>query len=112
MEEEKTKEEEDALFEARLEEVRNKDDEKTAKNRAKREKARLRGMKKKGAGAETGEGEKMEGGFGPNVANGAQKAKFKPNVAAAGQGMVERENGTNAPAVAQEEPGIIIHDED
>lgn len=112
MEEDKVKEVEDAAFEAKQKELRNEDDEKTAKNRAKREKARLRAMKKKGAAASpapTKEDEQAQAGA---------NMKWKPNLQVKAPTDSHANDGHRADGDAAEsthnpeEIGIIIHDED
>lgn len=109
MDEETERERADAEFEARQEGVKSRDDEKTAKNRAKREKARMRQVKKKG-GAAGGAAVDAGAAEGDKMGEGVQKAKFKPNVPASGN---EKE-GANVESEVQnpEELGIVIHDED
>ncbi|KAJ9620118.1 hypothetical protein H2203_007882 [Taxawa tesnikishii (nom. ined.)] len=111
MEEEKTKEEADEKYEAGVEERKKKDAEKTDKNRAKREKAKARAMKKKGA--KGGEGMDVDGAI-----DAEGKVKLKANVTndanGAANGKVEGgKDGEGAGAAENpDEIGIVIHDED
>lgn len=109
MDEEKEKEEQDAIFEAEREEKLKKDQEKTGKNRARREKAKMRQAKTK-----QGTGNGYEGMGVDGKVN--EKAKLKPNVPASATnggsvGSKDHENGDEEVGNA-EEIGIVIHDDD
>lgn len=99
MDEEKTKEEEDARFEREREERRKKDEEKTGKNRARREKMKARKGKKKEDGAEESEG--------PQPVK-HKLAAANPVVRSAGG----EDGGKGDGGYANGEVGIVIHDED
>ncbi|KAL1306260.1 hypothetical protein AAFC00_004349 [Neodothiora populina] len=113
MDEEKEKEEQDKEFMAKKEEWRSKDDEKTAKNRAKREKARLRALRKKEGGGAGGSGGSGDDSVDKAAPHKTKVQKFKPN-------ENSRTNGRRATAAAAgssevhnpEEIGIVIHDDD
>ncbi|KAK6433883.1 hypothetical protein LTR95_009939 [Oleoguttula sp. CCFEE 5521] len=106
MDEEVEKEEKQREWEAERERVRKEDEEKLGRNRAKREKAKMR--KVKGVMGVGG----VEGG------NGVTKKRLGPARIAqveAGEGGDEaREPGTtgNAPPATDEESGITIHEDD
>ncbi|KAF1349579.1 hypothetical protein BDV97DRAFT_296480 [Delphinella strobiligena] len=100
MDEEKEAEEADKKFESEQDRRKREDEERTGRNRVKREKARLRAMRKKGG---------MKGGD----VEGVQKPKFKPDVHAdTSNGAVGKEGEDAAEVRNPEEIGIIIHDED
>jgi len=100
MDEEKDQEEGDARYEAEREEARRRDEEKTEKKRREREKARLRKMKGK-AGQDAADG--SDGGV-------KEKKRLVPNVPNAAP--VSGATGDGEGVRAEEEIGIVIHDDD
>ena len=102
MDEEKEKEEGDAAFVAKREEMQRGDQARTEKNRQKREKARLRASKKKGGNGGGAEEDKALGA--------GKKDKFRANDAVGGGRVGEGNDGEVR--VAPEVVGIVIHDED
>lgn len=96
MDEEVRKEEEAEQWEREKKEREEKDAEKTRKAREKREKKR---QKKGGKGDNSG-------------ATVGQVGKVKPRIEANVRGNDENEPGTNGIEEAQEQVGVIIHDDD
>ncbi|KAF2767796.1 DUF1168-domain-containing protein [Teratosphaeria nubilosa] len=106
MDEEVRKEEADREFEERSKERKREDEEKLGRNRAKREKARMRASKKKGGG-EAGK-ENAEGGGG----GGVVKKKLGPKVVVGGEGEGREEELNGESGAVEDDVGITIHDDD
>ena len=105
MDEEVEKEKADAAHSAKQAELRKLDEEKLARNRAKRDKAKMRKMKAKGKG---GDGED-EGMVGVKKGLGAAKITTLPKA----NGGDRREDGEDMVGQAgDKEGGITIHDDD
>ncbi|KAK4541971.1 hypothetical protein LTR36_007171 [Oleoguttula mirabilis] len=104
MDEEVATEKADAEFEAKQEELRRGDEEKLGKNRAKREKARMRKLKGKGGG-------EVDGGGQDGVKKKLGAAKV--GVPSRGGGGAEAEGLDDGVEQAGDEGGgITIHDDD
>ncbi|KAH9828074.1 DUF1168-domain-containing protein [Teratosphaeria destructans] len=107
MDEEVRKEDADREFDERSKERRREDEMKLGRNRAKREKAKMRALKKKGGGE--GEKENAEDGGGDG---GVVKKKLGPKVVVGSEGE-RKEEGLGAESGAlEEDAGITIHDDD
>ncbi|KAK5126069.1 hypothetical protein LTR85_011424 [Meristemomyces frigidus] len=104
MDEEVAKEKANAEFEAKQEELRKADEEKLSKNRAKREKARMR--KQKGKGGKDGMEVDGEGG-GVKKKMGAAKVAVSSRGGAEGGGV-----GEGTEQTGEEEGGLTIHDDE
>lgn len=118
MDEEVEREEADAAFQAKQDALRKEDEERLARNRAKREKAKARkakGGKGGGRGMEVDGVAGVNGGAGGGQGVGKRKlgaAKVTVPAAREGDGEGRKEGERQATAQDEEEGGIIFHDDD
>ncbi|KAG7004298.1 hypothetical protein G7Y79_00026g058820 [Physcia stellaris] len=103
MDEEVEKEKKDREFEKEREEKKRRDEEKTEKNRKRREKKKSKG---KGAKAGKSEEEADEG------MEGVKKGPMRPNTNALAQRDRGDDEGQEFVKMVEEEPGVVIHDDD
>ncbi|KAK5727755.1 hypothetical protein LTR17_012517 [Elasticomyces elasticus] len=109
MDEEVEREEADKEFEASRAEARRKEEEVLARNRAKREKAKMRASKKAKGGKGGGEGGEMEVDGVVKKKVGARK--IVPPGGLGGEGAADGAEG-NGQAVVEDGGGITFHDDD
>ena len=103
MDEEVEREKKDRDFEKEREEKKRRDEEKTEKNRKRREKKKSKGKGAKAGKADEEADESMQG---------VKKGPMRPNSIALAQRDRDDDEGQEFVKTVEEEPGIVIHDDD